>query len=289
MKKILFIFFLFIFSFNLYSQKEYQSLFWKIYGNGLSDTSYLYGTMHLQDERIFQFKDGVSDAFNRSEIYAMELNMDSLDPNKLMAELVMESPNTLESLLSEKDYELINQYYIDSLGISLFIFNKMQPIYTAQMISLKDMEKQKDEALDIYFFKEAKKQNKTTIGLEFMDEQINAFKSIPYDMQANELLRAVEEAISGTNMQIDELIEYYINGDLDKLLDLTLETDYADEKINNIFQKVFLIERNHKMANRSEKYIKRGATFIAVGAAHLPGKEGVIENLRAKGYTVTAH
>ena len=42
------------------------------------------------------------------------------------------------------------------------------------------------------------------------------------------------------------------------------------------------------MADRSVKYMKSGSTFIAVGAAHLPGKEGIIENLRKKGFTVTA-
>jgi len=42
------------------------------------------------------------------------------------------------------------------------------------------------------------------------------------------------------------------------------------------------------MADRAEPYIKKGSTFIAVGAAHLPGKEGVIGLLRKKGYKVIA-
>ena len=136
--------------------------------------------------------------------------------------------------------------------------------------------------------RKAKKQNKTTVGLEFMDEQLNAFKSIPYDVQAKELFKAVENAYKGEGQEIDELIEYYLNEDLDKLLELTLNSQFMDEEINIIFKQVFLIDRNHKMAERSIKYMKSGPTFIAVGAAHLPGKEGVIENLRKKGYTVEA-
>ena len=135
---------------------------------------------------------------------------------------------------------------------------------------------------------QAKKQNKTTVGLEFMEEQLNAFKSIPYDVQAKELFKAVEDAYKGEGQEIDELIEYYLNEDLDKLLELTLNSQFMDEEINIIFKQVFLIDRNHKMAERSIKYMESGPTFIAVGAAHLPGKEGVIENLRRKGYTVEA-
>ena len=281
--------FVFLFSSLLsFSQSKYNSLCWKIYDNGLTDTSYLYGTMHVQDSRVFQFKNGIQEAFNRCEIFALELNMDSVNTFQLMDELIMEPPNRLDSLLTNKEYEMVSQYFKDTLGIGLMIFNKMQPIYTSQLISFEKLKKDQDVALDIYFFNEAKKQNKTTVGLEFMEEQLNAFKSIPYDVQAKELFKAVENAYKGEGQEIDELIEYYLNEDLDKLLELTLNSQFMDEEINIIFKQVFLIDRNHKMAERSIKYIKSGPTFIAVGAAHLPGKEGVIENLRKKGYTVEA-
>ena len=288
MRALLIFIFLFCSLKNSFSQNTYQGLLWEIYGNGLTDTSYLYGTMHIQDKRVFQFQEGVQKAFDRSVIFAMELNMDSVNTLELMSELIMESPYRLDSLLSENEYEIVNQYFKDSLGIGLLIFNKMQPIYTSQMVSLKKMNKDSAEALDIYLFNKAKEQNKIVVGLEFMEEQISAFKSIPYDIQAKELFNAVEDAINGEDQQIDGLIEYYIKGDLDRLLALTLESEFSDNEINTIFQKVFLVNRNHKMADRSEKYIKEGSTFIAIGAAHLPGNEGVIENLRKKGYTVKA-
>ena len=281
--------FVFLFSSLLsFSQSKYNSLCWKIYDNGLTDTSYLYGTMHVQDSRVFQFKNGIQEAFNRCEIFALELNMDSVNTFQLMDELIMEPPNRLDSLLTNKEYEMVSQYFKDTLGVGLMIFNKMQPIYTSQLISFEKLKKDQEVALDIYFFNEAKKQNKTTVGLEFMEEQLNAFKSIPYDVQAKELFKAVENAYKGEGQEIDELIEYYLNEDLDKLLELTLNSQFMDEEINIIFKQVFLIDRNHKMAERSIKYIKSGPTFIAVGAAHLPGNEGVIENLRKKGYTVEA-
>ena len=95
MQKLITLVLLTIFTLSYCSQEKYNSLFWKIYGNNLNDTSFLYGTMHTQDERVFQFRKGVNDAFNKSTIYAMELNIDSIDQVELMQGLIMDSSTTL--------------------------------------------------------------------------------------------------------------------------------------------------------------------------------------------------
>ena len=174
-----------------YGQEKYNSLFWEISGNGLKNNSYLYGTMHTQDERAFQFKEGVIDAFNQAEIYAMELNMDSVNQGALLSKLIMDSTYSLKTLLTADEYAVVSNFFKDSLGQALFMFEKMQPLFTAQMVTLRDLEAQQTDALDIYFFKEAKKQKKQTIGLEKTIEQIDAFSAIPYELQAKGLVDAV--------------------------------------------------------------------------------------------------
>ena len=105
MRTLFIIIFLFFSSVSSFSQNKYNSLCWMIYDNGLSDTSYLYGTMHIQDARVFQFKNGVKEAFDQSDIFAMELNMDSVNTLQLMDKLIMEPPYRLDSLLTKKEYE----------------------------------------------------------------------------------------------------------------------------------------------------------------------------------------
>ena len=278
---------LIIANFN-YSQQEYKGLFWKVYGNNLSDTSYLYGTMHTQDERVFQFKGGVLDAFNSSKIYAMELNVDSINHAALLQELIMDSSASLKTLLSDSNYNLVDQYFRDSLAISLFLFEKISPIYTAQLIAMKDLGKQQKDALDLFFHNEAKKQGKKIIGLEKMSEQINAINSIPYKNQAEELVNAVNKAKNSKQNELETLIAFYVQGDLDTLLALTTQNNTNNE-INTIIETVFILKRNQNMAERCEKYLKENSTFIAIGAAHLPGENGVIELLRKKGYKVVAN
>ena len=289
MRNLILLLLSFNFLLSAYSQKEYKSLFWKIYGNGLTDTSYLYGTMHTKDKRVYQFKDGVLDAFNKSKVYAMELNMDSVNQFDVIQQLIMDSTYSLQTLLSEEEYSIVDQYFNDSLNISLFLFNKIHPIFTSQMITLKGLGNEKEEALDLYFFSEAKKQHKFIVGLENMEEQVNTFKCIPYELQAKELFKAVVDIYNGNGQQVDEVMEWYVKGDLNKLLELTTENESSSSEMNEIINKVFLVDRNYKMADRSIKYIKNCSVFIALGAAHLPGEKGVIEILRNKGYTVEAH
>lgn len=279
---------LIIANFN-YSQKEYKSLFWKVYGNNLKDTSYLYGTMHTQDERVFQFKNGVIDAFNSSNIYAMELNVDSINQADLLKELIMDSSFSLKNLLSTIDYTLVDKYFKDQMGMSLFFFDKISPIYTSQLIAMKNLGNQQKDALDLFFHKKAKKQGKKIIGLEKMIEQINAINSIPYKTQAQELVNAVNKAKISPQNEIENLIGFYIQGDLDTLLAITIQNDSINIEYNNIIKDVFILKRNLNMAERCEKYLKENSTFIAIGAAHLPGENGVIELLRKKGYKVVAN
>lgn len=270
-----------------YGQEKYNSLFWEISGNGLTENSYLYGTMHTQDERAFQFKEGVMDAFNHAAIYAMELNMDSLDQAALLSKLIMDSTYSLKTLLTADEYAVVSDFFRDSLGQALFIFERMQPLFTTQMVALRDLEAQQTDALDIYFFKEAKKQKKQTIGLEKTMEQIDAFSAVPYELQAKGLVDAVADYGKEGELDMDVMMDYYAEGNLDKLLEMTIE-DEDDEEMAKIFNDIFLVKRNYNMADRAEPYIKKGSTFIAVGAAHLPGEEGIIKLLRKKGYKVIA-
>ena len=269
------------------AQEKYNSLFWEISGNGLTEHSYLYGTMHTQDDRAFQFKDGVMEAFNQAEIYAMELNMDSVDQEGLLSKLIMDSVYSLKTLLTANEYKIVSDFFRDSLGQPLFMFEKMQPLFTSQMVALRDLDAQQTDALDIYFFKEAKKQKKQTIGLEKTIEQIDAFSAIPYEMQAKSLVEAVKDYGKEEDLDMDTMIKYYVEGNLDKLLEMTTK-DEDHEEMSKIFNDIFLVKRNYNMADRAEPYIKKGSSFIAIGAAHLPGKEGVIELLRKKGYKVIA-
>jgi uncharacterized protein len=263
-----------------------QSLFWEISGNGLERSSYLYGTMHVQDNAVFQFKPRVLPILDSADFLLLELNLDSVNPLELMASLVMTNDQSLDKLLKKKDYALVEKFFKDSLNMSIYLFNRVQPFYTATMVSSKDLKKEQDDALDAYFFKRAKQNGTICIGLEKVTEQIGAFSSIPYLYQANYLVQTIKSLNkSVVSSEADNMMEMYKNGDLEGLIQLTLQA-FDDPVITASFNKYFLVQRNENMVNRMIPYLTKGNAFVAVGAAHLGGAEGIIQLLIAMGFTV---
>ncbi len=287
--KIILIRILFLtFPFLTFAQTKEKSLFWEISGNGLETSSYLYGTMHVQDQRVFNFKPGVMEAFELSQIYAMELNPDSMNNIAVMTKMLMKDEISLDDLLKKKSYKKIDQFFKGSLGQSLFLYNRMQPIFTSQLISTRGMAIDQEEALDLYFAKKAKNQNKKIVGLEKIEEQIDAMGGIPYKYQAKMLLKSVEDAYANVEDEtMQELFDYYVAGDLENLLKLSSNAE-EDEEMEALFEKLLITNRNKVMVDRLIPYIQEEKTFIAVGAAHLGGEHGVIQLLRNLGYTVEA-
>ncbi len=275
---------------SIQAQTTEKSLFWKISGNGLSAPSYLYGTMHVQDQRVFNFNSNVTDALKSCDVYVMELNMDSVNQLELMSKMMMKDDQSLQDLMSKKKFKLVDTYFKDSLGQSLFLYQKMLPIITGQMISLKNMSQDQEEALDLYFSTLAKENNIPTLGLEKMEDQINALGSIPYKAQAQMLYQATVDACNPQkdNSEMDKMVASYISGDIEALADMSSQFDQKDKKTQEIFMKTMLFDRNSTMANGIEDIVKTKTAFIAVGAAHLGGSKGVIQLLRSKGFVVTA-
>jgi hypothetical protein len=76
------------------------------------------------------------------------------------------------------------------------------------------------------------------------------------------------------------MMDYYREKDLDMLDSLTILSS------SETYLKAMLYDRNTDMVKSMDSIMKTGSLFSAIGAAHLPGKNGVIEALKAKGYTV---
>lgn len=59
-----------------------------------------------------------------------------------------------------------------------------------------------------------------------------------------------------------------------------------DQRLADEFQQRLVVDRNHRMAERMQPYLQQGKVFIAVGALHLPGEEGLLNLLEQQGYAV---
>ena len=108
------------------------------------------------------------------------------------------------------------------------------------------------------------------------EEQLAAITSIPIAMQAKMLVDAVKEGQSNKDISL-----LYDLADLEQLYQLT-KAEMPQEALN-----AMLLDRNKRMANRIEDMMHRKPLFIAVGAAHLGGDQGIIKKLADYGYILT--
>jgi len=258
-----------------------HTLLWKITGNGAKSPSYLYGTMHTGDDRVFRLQDSALIGFDSVQEFAMEINMDSIDNAAMAQEMKLPDGQTLKQLLGGADYKLAGKCLMKSAGVPIFLLNTIRPIYVWVFIA--EGRQSKKDVLDTYFFKLAKKENKKIIGLEKAEDQMKLLMAIPIDKQV-EMLRQGIHDYGAMKSSMEETTIDYSDADLNKLLK---ETE-SDTSMGANFMQDFIYKRNQVMANGMERVMRSGKTlFTAVGADHLPGQKGIISLLEKDGYTVT--
>jgi uncharacterized protein YbaP (TraB family) len=130
--------------------------------------------------------------------------------------------------------------------------------------------------MDQYLWEEAQLAGCTTGGIEQLREQLALLDSIPPRI----ILEALRD--TGTSDEIDRLAEAYAREDLAAvvaLVDSVSELESFMLQMND--------QRNVRMAKRLKPLLDQGRTFIAIGAAHLGGKQGLLAELDKMGYVVT--
>jgi uncharacterized protein YbaP (TraB family) len=142
-------------------------------------------------------------------------------------------------------------------------------------------------ALDRTLQQAADARGTPVFGLESLKEQIAAFSGASESEQV-EGLRLTLDLNPGLDTTFAEMKEAYLAGDLDRLHAMA-QSMYAgqDPRLAKQFEQQFIEDRNKRMASRVVRHVKQGEAFIAVGALHLSGDNGILRLLEARGYKVT--
>lgn len=276
-----------------------KGLLWKIEREG-TPPSWLYGTMHDSDPRVLALSDAARKGFGAADTVALELGeMQDLEAaaSAFLSEFLSDPsisllPNgaTLSSLLEEDDLRKVDAM-LSEAGIPMALMSRMQPWLLTFMISAIDCDAGQP-FLDQVLGETAVAEGKTVVGLETIREQLMVTAGLPLETQLIMLIdtAAVHDQLPDFEATMTDL---YISGEIAMIMP-ALEhlaekagykydpNDYAE------FMKLLVDKRNRTMAERALPLITKGNAFIAVGALHLPGKEGLVELLRERGYRVTA-
>ena len=268
------------------STQAENSLLWRVSGNGLKKPSYLYGTIHAicPDDMVFPAK--ISQSFTEAKQVYLEIDMDNKGA-MLAAQMksIMKDGQSLQKLLSPAEYEKVNTFFKDSVGMSIGLFGRMKPLLLSALMYPKLLGCPKTVSYEEKFMKMAKEEDKKLLGLESISDQMDALDAIPVEQQAKWLVESVEDYPKMKKMYA-EMVDLYKKEDLAgvaKLMEqeeeMTDSEGYEDNLLKN---------RNQNWIPVIAEAAKKSQTFFAFGAAHLMGENGVISLLRKEGYKVEA-
>jgi uncharacterized protein YbaP (TraB family) len=229
---------------------EGHELLWEISGNGLVKSSYLFGSFHTNDRRVFNLSDSTYYALNHVDAVALETDIFQM----------FEDWDVRESYVRVK-------------------YDKDGNPYTASNRATRTAYGDEDgmpQFLDAYFHQFCFNSGRDFYPLETVDSQLNFFDD--YEAPSNGRLNLESLLITR-----EDILDTYLRGDIydiDEMLRLSLSSS------EGLYESL-IIDRNVGMVDRLDSILQESiATFCAVGAGHLAGKQGMISLLQAKGYTV---
>ena len=259
-----------------------SALLYEITGPGLKKPSYLFGTIHLICEKDMFPSERMMGYLGKTE--QLMLEMDLGDPGtmqKVLAASMMADGKTVKDHVTPEEYARIDSLFKEYLGIPFEALSKLKPLMSSTYIftSPKILGCQPPVMYENYLRQAASQRKLAVIGLETVEEQIAAIDANSLESQLSDLKKTAKDPQARIG-EFRKMLELYLSQDSDGLYRYTEKqfegSGLAAEKL--------LDARNQRWIPKIEASITGKPTFIAVGAAHLGGKKGVVSLLRAKGY-----
>lgn len=256
-------------------------LLYKIEGKDLQKPSYIYGTIHIMPKKQFAISESITTALKECDALAMEvdINMDLKTQIDAAQRSLLPDGKTIADITSAENAQKIRQFCIDSLHWkeSKYVrMSRLTPFFLTSII-LQDLIG-KSKSFEVELNKLAEKNKITTLGLETIQMQMDLVNDVPYEEQIKLLL----EGLTTNNSEYNTMLNCYLKQDLNKLGELMNDAELSPE-----FNANFLVKRNQNWIPQISKMVQEKPIFIAVGAGHLPGEQGVLKLLQEAGYTVT--
>ncbi|MDI9365419.1 MAG: TraB/GumN family protein [Flavobacterium sp.] len=257
-----------------------KTLLWKIWGKGIKQPSYLYGTIHVMCPNQIVIDSSIKTTFNKSKQLYLEIDLNDANMMaKAMKTMMMPDSCSLEKLVGKADYDSMNTIFKNTAGMPLSLMGKAKPMLLMSAV-FPAILKCNPDGFEKHFQAMAKEKNMDLKGLETIEYQMRVFDTIPFKVQA-EMLKNLLYNLDSARLQFLELSKVYLSKDVNAMQELTTK----DPEFGK-YDAMMLQNRNKNWVPIIIAEAKTKPTFFAVGAAHLGGVNGVIFLLKQQGYKV---
>ncbi len=248
--------------------------------------SYVFGTLHSDDPRVAALPTKVSDALGKVRTAAFETLLVDRDVAEFAAAARYEDQRRLTDHLDAAKLDQIRT----ALGWaappeSTLVRTKPWAI----LLMLAQSRDGGSATLDGVLLAEAKARRLAAFGLELPDEQVASLDAIPLASQLA-LMNWALDSRERRAAELEATTRAWLAGDLARLWAMALRPGTADPSLAPHFESLLrhlVTNRNTLLAHRLHLPLARGRVFVAVGALHLFGAEGLLALIARQGYRVT--
>jgi len=275
-------FWLLVTAFLLLSQHVYaaeKGLFWQMESPD-GKISYLFGTMHTDDNRVTEFSPTVIQALKNADTFMLEV------ADAPPASLLQLPQGNLKQYLTEAELDQVARL-ADIHVMPMDMALKMKPWLLAVLFDLP--KPQTPFAQDLLLKAKAEELDKRVLGLESPQEHFGVMDNLTTEEQLQMLRAVLKRSQKQKERDFEQLMKAYLAGDAEQVanMDDAMTRGVIPDALWQRMRVMLLDERNVLMAARSLEQAKQGRVFIAVGAAHLAGKNGLIQAFRQAGFKLT--
>ena len=262
------------------AQATEKGLFWKL-ESPTGKTSYLFGTMHTDDNRVAEMRPNMLEAMKSVDTFMMEAEP-TQDPS-----IFMMKDASLPSLLTQAEFDQVRdlaEFHVMHLGAAM----QMKPWLLAVVFDLP--KPQTEFAQDNLLMTKSEDFGKKIKGLETSQEHFSIMDAFSIDEQMVMLRAVLKRTPEQKEADFERLMVAYLKGDSDKIsaLDEQITGGMLPKEIWAKMRVKLLDERNVVMAQRAIPAANEKPIFIAVGASHLAGDNGLIAAFKKAGFKLSA-
>jgi len=268
---------------------------WRVSREGIAD-SYLFGTVHMTDERVTNLPKKARTAIQNASVVALEVA--DVAPTALATAIaksptlmMFEDDRRLDLLISPESFEIVKRQ-LEAARLPSAFAGRFKPWVVSMLMAVTDCERKRltngKPVVDMKIADIARKKKIPVVGLETVEAQLEAAASVPMEEQVA-LLRSSLKLVDRADDLRETILKIYLSRRIGAVL--PLQKILAERNgIENIsfkgFQEVMVDKRNRNMRTRSLPLLAKGNAFIAVGALHLIGENGLVALFRNAGYHV---
>ena len=257
-----------------------NALFWRISQQG-QPAGFLLGTIHSEDPRVLDFTDGFIEQLKTCQIFAMEMVPDLPTLTRLTEYMQYPDDNALLKFIGRKRFDRVMDA-LSSYQVPLDWKVKMK--VWAVMMTLSVPPPTTGFFMDFSLSLRASGSGLKVEGLETLEQQLSFLENMPMDYQLALLDQALSDYRHVGEIH-DQMVDAYLAGDLSVLSALSAEQfSQLDTEISNYFTDFGIDARNRRMLDKLLSMLPQSRVFVAVGALHLTGENGLVALLRGQGY-----